>query len=139
MVRLAKLIIIGIIAGLVLAGCMKLIFLITGNEAYQLLYNVDYIPLIHVYDDTPYFGIFFHYIFCIVSVTGLYYLLCFFNLQDKSLFYIIIYTTGSGILFFLTLLTNTPPAANHFLSWFYWTMSHILFGIAVALPIKKWL
>lgn len=139
MAKLAKLIMIGIIAGLILAACMKIIFLISGNEAYQLLYNVDYIPLIHVYDDLAYFGICFHYVFCIVSVVGLYYVLQLFNLQKKSALYIIIYTTGSGILYFLTLLTNQPPDADSFLSWFYWTTSHILYGIAVAWPIKKWL
>lgn len=137
--KLGKLSIIGIIAGILLAGCMKLIFLLTGNEAYQLLYNVDYIPLIKIYNDTAYFGVLFHYTFCIVSVIGLYYLLKFFRLHHKSWPYILVYTIGASVLFFLTLLTNQPPAANQFMSWFYWMASHLLYGITVGWLVKKWL
>lgn len=136
---LRKLVMIGIIAGMVLAGCMKLIYILTGNEAYKLLYNVDYIPLIHVYDSSTWFGIFFHYIFCIVSVVGLFYLLTFFHLHKKLLAYVLIYTAGAGMLYFLTLLTSDPPVATHFVSWFYWTTSHVVFGGIVAVLIDKWI
>lgn len=134
---LSKLTVIGIIAGTVLASLMKLIYILTSNEAYKLLYNVDYIPLLEIFQDSVYFGILFHYIFCIVSVIGLYYLLTFFRLHKKFYPYIIIYTVGSGILYFLTLLTSTSPAADSFISWFYWTGSHVLFGVTVAYSIKK--
>lgn len=135
---LNKLIGIGILSGLILAGCMKLVYLGTGNEAYRLLYNVDYFPLIHIYDDTPYFGIGFHYVFCIVSVVGLYVLLSLFNMQKKMSLYILVYTVGSGLLYFLTLLTNDPPFASNMLSWFYWTGSHLIYGVSVGILIKKW-
>lgn len=135
----SKLAIIGIIAGIVLAGCMKLVYALTGNEAFKLLYNVDYIPLLQAYDDSIYFGIIFHYIFCIVSVVGLYYFLALFQLHKRLFPYIFMYTVGAGILYFLTLLTNDPPAATHFVSWLYWTISHLLFGLAVALLVKKWI
>lgn len=135
--RLSKLIMIGIIAGMVLAGCMKLIYVLTRNEAFKILYNVDYIPLIRAFENISYFGIIFHYIFCIVSVISLFYLLKLFCLHRKPSLYILIYTSGAGILFFLALLTNDPPSVLNFSTWLYWTLSHVVFGIVVAIGIKS--
>lgn len=72
---LFKLIIIGILAGISLAGMMHVIYLLTGSEAYQLLYNVDYIPGLQYFQQSTVFGFVFHFLFCIISVIVLYYLL----------------------------------------------------------------
>lgn len=112
---------IGIASGSILAILMQLIYIVTGNKVYILLYNVDYFPLIHAFNDSTWFGLAFHFTFCIVSVIGLFYILTLFDWQYRIYPYILVYTTGSGVLYFLTLLTEGPPAANDGRAWFYWT------------------
>lgn len=137
--RLLKLIIIAIIGGIGLAILMQLIKVITGNKAYILLYNVDYIPLLKQFQDSFIFGLVFHFLFCIISVIGLFYLLKPFQFERNFLPYLLVYSGGSGILYFLSLLTNRPPAATDEISWIYWTVSHIIYGIIVGLLVKYWI
>ena len=127
---------IGITGGVVLAIVMQVIYLLTGNQANNLLYNVDYFPIIHIFNDIPWFGIVFHLVFCIVSVFGLFYLLKIIGWHYKFWPYVIVYTAGSGVLYFLSLLTDEPPAATDFMAWFYWTASHLVYSITVAFMIR---
>lgn len=133
-----KLTLIGLISGTVLASFMQIIYIITGNKAYFLLYNVDYIPLLHYYESSVIVMISFHFIFCILSIVILFYLLKFFHLEYHLLPYFLVYTIGAGILFFLTLLTKEPPSATNFFSWFYWTLGHVVYSLVVAFLIKYW-
>lgn len=132
MKQFMQLIGIGIISAAVLAALMQLIYTLTGNEAYVLLYNVDYFPIIHVWQNVAWFGIVFHFVFCIASVIGLFYILKFFGWEYRMWPYLVVYTVGSGILYFLTLLTEQPPAADDRMAWFYWTSSHLVFSLVVA-------
>lgn len=132
MKQFSQLIGIGIVSGAVLAALMQVIYTLTGNEAYVLLYNVDYFPIIHVWQDVAWFGIVFHFVFCIASVIGLFYILQFFGWQYRMWPYLAVYTVGSGILYFLTLLTDRPPAENDWMAWFYWTSSHLVYSLIVA-------
>ncbi|WP_153721080.1 hypothetical protein [Sporosarcina cascadiensis] len=135
--KFARLIGIGIISGLILAVLLQVVYWLTGNEAYILLYNVDYFPLIYVFSESAWFGISFHFMFCIASVVGLYYILSFIGWQSFIWPYIIVYTAGSGVLYFLTLLTEKPPAADDGMAWFYWTASHLVFSIVVAWLVRR--
>lgn len=130
---------IGIVSGAVLAMIMQIIYSLTGNEAYILLYNIDYFPIIHVFKDSYLFGIAFHFVFCIASVVGLYSILSFWGKQYSSWPYVTVYTAGSGILYFLTLFTDRPPAANDGMAWFYWTASHLVFSLTVAWMIRRFI
>ncbi|PID15288.1 hypothetical protein CSV63_08980 [Sporosarcina sp. P34] len=132
MKQFLQLIGIGIVGGAVLALLMLVIWAITGNEAYILLYNVDYIPIIHIFSHVTWFGIIFHFVFCIASVLGLFYLLKFLKWQYNMWPYVVVYTAGSGVLYFLTLLTDRPPAADDGMAWLYWTASHLIFSVLVA-------
>ncbi|GKV69696.1 hypothetical protein NCCP2716_21940 [Sporosarcina sp. NCCP-2716] len=123
---------IGVAGGAVLAALMQLIHAITGNDAYILLYNVDYWPVIHVFQHVPGFGLAFHFVFCIASVIGLYYVLALFGWQYSIWAYAAVYTAGSGILYFLTLLTELPPSADDPAAWAYWTASHFVYSLVVA-------
>lgn len=132
-----KLIGIGIVSGIILAVLLQLVYVVTGNEAYMLLYNVDYFPFIHVFQDDFWFGLAFHFMFCIVSIVGLFYLLTIFGWQYDIWLYAAIYTFGSGVLYFLTLLTDQPPAGDDGLAWFYWTASHLVFSLAVGWMVRR--
>lgn len=138
MKTVGKLIVIGIVAGIVLAGLLQIIYKLCGSEAYILLYNIDYIPSLEQWNSFSSVGVAFHFIFCILSVLCLYYLLKPFGWEQRSLPYILIYTVGSGFLFFLTWLTDKPPAANDLEAWFYWTASHAVYSWIVASFIIRW-
>ncbi|MBB4825628.1 hypothetical protein HNO89_002864 [Sporosarcina luteola] len=129
---ISKLVVIGILAGAALAGLLELVYAATGNEAYVLLYNVDYIPLLNRWDSSIFVGIAFHFAFCVASVVGLYFILCLFHLEQRILPYFLTYTVGSGILYFLTALTEKSPAANDAEAWLYWTVSHAVYSLIVA-------
>lgn len=129
------LILIGFIAGVVLAGVMKLVRFTTGNKAEILLYNMDYIPFLKQWAHLPITGLIFHYVTCISSAVILYYLLIPFNLELAIWPYIYVFSLGGGILYFLSALTRTPPNHTDWISWFNWTASHSIFGFTVGVLI----
>lgn len=129
---------IGLFAGTILIFILKLVQELTGNTAYILLFNFEYIPLIRDLKPVWLFGYIFHFITCVISVIALYFILKIKASQSKVLPYILVYTIGGGALFFLTALSNKPPEANDFMAWIYWTLGHSIFGYAVGASIKKW-
>src|SRR5699024_6116725 len=83
-----KLIIIGVLAGAVLAESLRLLYLTTGINSYNLLFNFDYVPFICMYSDTAGLtGMAFHYITCMWSGIVSYYIL------QHVLIFIIYYLT----------------------------------------------
>ena len=139
MITLLKLMIIGFVAGAILAAVGKFIRITTGNKAEILLYNMDYMPVIKRWSDKWITGIIFHYTTCIVSAVVLFYMLIPFGWELNIWPYVLVYTAGSAALYFLSLLTDKPPASDSFSSWFYWTFSHAIFGFAVGFLIKLWI
>lgn len=131
-----RLTVIGIFSGTILLGILKGIQMISGNQAYRLLINFDYIPGIKDLRPVWLFGYLFHYLTCIVSIFVLYHLLSFFNYQRRTFLYVLVFSAGGGMLFFLTALSNQPPASNDGEAWVYWTLAHGAFGMAAGLKIK---
>jgi hypothetical protein len=131
-----QLILVGIIAGIILIIPLKIVYEVTGNTAYVLLFNFDYIPVLNKLKPVWLFGYIFHFVTCICSVIGLYYILKAWSLQYSLISYILVYTMGGGALFFLTCLSNQPPEGDDALAWLYWTSAHALFGCAVGFMIR---
>ncbi len=138
MVIFIKLILIGIISGIVLAAMMKIIRILTGNPADILLYNMDYMPGLKRWSEYWITGVLFHYTTCIASAVILFYLLLPFGLETAAWPYILVFSAGGGILYFLSALTETPPAYDDFAAWFYWTSGHAVFGLSIGLLVKLW-
>lgn len=134
-----KLALIGIGAGTVLAAVLILMYLLTGNTAFYLLFNVDYIPLLKNLQPRIVVEIMFHYVFCMASVVILYYLLRFVQLENRVIIYMIVYTGGSAILFYLTTFFSHKPFSTDVLAWIYWTVGHAIYSVIVGLSIKRWL
>lgn len=63
---LLKLFTIGVIAGFILAGFLIFIHLLTGNEAYILLFNVDYIPILKDFPYETATGLMLHFVICVL-------------------------------------------------------------------------
>lgn len=134
-----KLTSIGIFGGVVLILVLKMALVFTGNTAYILLFNFDYVPILNGLRPVWLFGYVFHFVTCIVSVIALYYILKPRGWELKLLPYIVVYTIGGGALFFLTSLSPKPPAANDAMAWMYWTFAHAVFGYVVGNLVKKWM
>lgn len=132
-----KLIFIAIVAGTVLAGSLILMFALTGNMAFYLLFNVDYIPILKSLQPRLVVEIVFHYVFCIVSVVILYYVLRLVNLERRVFMYMVVYTGGSAILFYLTIFSNAEPDYTDLMAWVYWTGAHWIYSVIVGLWIQK--
>lgn len=136
--QLSKLLFIGIIAGTILASVLILVFFMTANEAYYMLFNVDYIPVLKEIQPRIIVEIAFHYAFCIGSVVGLFYILSLIQLEHELTLYILVYTGGSAILYFLTALSGHPPMVTDVAAWIYWSLAHAIYSVIVGLSIKKW-
>ncbi|GAA0436622.1 hypothetical protein GCM10008983_11680 [Lentibacillus halophilus] len=132
-----KLTLIGIIGAAVLAVFLQAIHSLTGSNAYILLYNIDYIPLLKAWDQRPVVGVIFHIIFCIASVILLYAMLKMVHLQRSLTAYVLIYTMGSAMLYPLTGLSNHPPELGDLTSWLYWTLGHFIYSIIVGLLVIR--
>lgn len=138
MIRFMKLLSIGMIAGLVLLGFLKIVQLATNNTAYMLLINTDYIPLLQNLQPRSIIGFTFHFVFCVISVLSLFYMLIFFQLEKKLSFYFIVYTVGSALLFPLTALSDSTPVLTDTSAFIYWVVAHGLYSFVVGILIKKW-
>ena len=133
-----KLIIVSLVAGSVLAASLKIVQVTLNNDAYILLFNMDYILLLKDVENLSGSGYVFHYVFCIVSVVILFHLAKMVYLETNIAVYVIVYSLGSGVLYFLTALTEKPPSVTSLESWIFWVVAHVLFGVVVGVMIEGW-
>lgn len=133
-----KLVVTGFVCGLILLGFMKILEIFTGTHAYFMLFNVDYIPLFKQWDPVLLSGMVFHFLTCIASVVGLYYMLRPLHRENWILPYVLVYSAGGGVLYLLAGLTPSPPAVTDLSAWSYWTLGHGVFGLSVGMMAKYW-
>lgn len=115
---------------------LKIVMLALGNQAYVLLFNFDYIPVINQLKPVWLFGYLFHFLTCIGSVIALYFILG--KYHHKIIGYVLVFTIGGGALYFLTALSEQPPAVSDVMAWVFWTFGHAIFGYVVGILIVKW-
>ncbi|MDY0394521.1 hypothetical protein ACFSMW_07940 [Virgibacillus halophilus] len=138
MKQAVKLILIGLAAGAILAVFLKIIQTTTGNQAYDLLFETDYVPVLKQWHEVPGVGIAFHFLTCIMSVAVLFLLLKPFHLERRFLPYVLVYTIGGAFLYPLTALSARTPELADVAAWGLWTLGHALFSVTVGLLIKFW-
>lgn len=137
--KVVKLFIIGTISGIVLALFLKLIKIWTGDRAYDLLFDVSYIPLLKKMRPVWPAELLFHFGTCILSFGILYILLAYRQMEKNLIAYIVIIAAGSAALFYLTIFSGNTPAVTDGAAWFYWVTGHFLFSLTGGLLIKKWI
>lgn len=130
---------IGLISGLVLALFLKIPQILWQVQAYNLLFEVSYIPLLKEMHPTWLIQGVFHFATCIFSLAILYYLLSYFNKETQLMFYIFIVGIGSTLLYFLTLFPNNTPPITDYVAWSFWTLGHVLFSLTGWYLIRKWI
>ncbi len=120
-----------------MAESLRLIYTLTKVNAYNLLFNFDYIPVIGVYSNTSsWTGMTFHYFTCVASVVVSYYFFKKFKLEKEIFPYISLFFVGSLMLYFLTGLSLEPPAWDDGLAFSFFGLSHLLYAIVVVKLIQ---
>jgi len=138
MMEFLLLVTVGIIGGTGLSLFMELVRILTGNPASILLYNLDYMPVLRKWNHIRGTGWAFHFATCIASVVVLFYLLQFISWEYYIFPYVVTYTVGSALLFFLSALTKTPPKHTDGCAWLHWTAGHGFYGIIVGVLVRFW-
>lgn len=132
-------ILIGLISGLVLALFLKIPQLLWQVYAYNLLFEVSYIPLLNQMRPVLMIQGVFHFATCIFSLSILYYLLSYFKKETQLVYYIVIIGIGSTLLYFLTLLADNTPPISDYVAWLFWILGHVLFSLTGWYLIRKWI
>lgn|SRR5690554_1512595 len=139
MVKAVLWILIGLISGLVLAIFLKIPQLLWQVDAYNLLFEVSYIPLLNQMRPVWLIQGIFHFATCIFSLCILYYLLAYFKKEMQLVYYIVIVGIGSTLLYFLTLLPDNTPPITDYVAWSFWTIGHVLFSLTGWYLIREWI
>jgi hypothetical protein len=129
---IGKLAIIGVIAGTVLAALLGIIQELTNKKVYELLVNVDYIPVVKHWQVGPVMGFLFHMIVSICIVFALYFILANWQLQRKVAIYLLANTFGGALLFSLTALSESTPAFTDPAAFSFWVAGHAVYGLTVG-------
>ncbi|HLS71900.1 MAG TPA: hypothetical protein VK027_09575 [Chitinophagaceae bacterium] len=132
-------ILIGSLSGVILAISLKIPQLLWQNQAYNLLFEVDYIPILNSLHPLWLIRNIFHFVTCILSLYFLFHILKFFKIETQLWAYIIVIGIGSAALFFLTLLSNQTPEISDYNAWVLWALGHVLFSISGWYFIKSWI
>lgn len=130
---------IGMISGIVLALFLKIPQYFWDVHAYNLLFEVSYIPYINQLRPQWLIRGVFHFSTCIFSLIILYHILKYFKKETYLLAYILIIGIGSTLLYFLTLFPDNTPPITDYTAWFFWTTGHILFSLTGWYLIQKWM
>jgi len=129
---------IGILSGVVLAGFLWPFQALWNVKAYNLLFDVSYIPFLNELPPRWLAQGAFHFGTCVCSLAILYYLLSSFGKELKLLWYIGVVGVGSSSLYFLTLLGQDTPPITDIAAWVLWTIGHVLFSLTGWFFIRKW-
>src|SRR5699024_10785521 len=139
MKKLCMLYILGVIAGVFLAVFLRVMQQITGSLAYILLFSVDYLPILHDFYSNSLVQAAFHFGTLVAITIVLYYFFRLLYLEKRISAYVIFIFIGSGLLYFLTMLSSYTPPITDLYSWIYWSTGHVIFSIIIGTLIKRWL
>lgn len=132
-------ILIGLASGIVLAAFMKIPQLLWDVTAYNLLFEVSYIPLAKQLRPVWLIQGIFHFTTCILSLAILYHLLAYFQKELRLMYYIVIVGAGSSVLYFLTLFADNTPSITDPVAWVLWSLGHVLFSLTGWFLIRTWI
>lgn len=125
---LMKLIVTGLLSGVVLGGTLKLAQALSGKEVYVLLLNVDYIPGLRDLQMNEAEEFLLHLTVSVILVPVLYFLLKRINIHRKIYPYILINVLIGGILFCTTALSQRTPHITDFPALIFWLAGHLIYG-----------
>ncbi|SFD65748.1 hypothetical protein SAMN05216238_10320 [Lentibacillus persicus] len=128
-----RLLITGILAGVVLGILLKSVELLTEKHVYTLLLNVDYIPWLSNSPMSEVQEFALHIIVSVCIVSALYFVL------RRARAPISLFVLGAviigGLYFPLTMLSHRTPDVTDAGALVYWLLAHAGYGFAAAIMI----
>lgn len=123
-----KLVMIGILSGLVLGGLLKTVEQLTDKQVYRLLLNVDYFPIIQDWPMNEMQDFLLHMVVSVGLVIVLY-----LTLGKKVNRYIILSVLIGGMLYLTTAFSDRTPALTDMMAFIYWMVGHLIYGIIIGI------
>lgn len=138
-IKVAQWFAIGIICGVVLAVFLWPFQKLWDVKAFNLLFDVSYIPLVNKTGPRWLARGGFHFGTCICSLVILYHLLSGIKKELNLAWYIGVIGVGSSTLYLLTLLAHNTPPVTDIAAWILWTVGHLLFSVTGWFLIRRWI
>lgn len=128
-----------ILSGLVLVFFLKVVEQGTDLTVYTLLLNVDYIPLLNLFDLPEAIEVIIHLILSIFITAGFLVILNHYDIPMKyhMLFYIWMSLAVGLLLYPTTALSDRTPPLLSFSAFGYWLAGHFLYGLSLWSLLKQ--
>ncbi|WP_373894102.1 hypothetical protein ACUL41_01715 [Virgibacillus natechei] len=124
-----KLVVMGILSGLVLGGYLKIVEQLTAKQVYTLLLNVDYLPIIQDWSLSEIQEFSLHMVVSVWLAIALYFILG----SDKIFPYVILSVLIGALLYLTTVLSDQTPLLTDTAAFVYWLMGHLIYGIIIGI------
>lgn len=127
----------GIISGIFLGAFLWLVQRLTSLKVYTLLVNVDYIPVLKEWNMGSFIEFSLHLIVSVLLVFMLYEIFKRMSMAYSLLPYVLANGAIGLFLYGTTAFSQRTPDLFDFYSLSYWLLGHLLYGVVVALLIKR--
>lgn len=134
--RLMALCVIGLLAGSIFGGLLKLIELLTDKKVYTLLLNVDYFPILKDVSRSELMDFIFHLIVSMIVVIVLFNCLKYMGRAYNVMDYVWLNIAIAFVLYFTTTFSERTPLLTDWIALAYWTGGHIVYGLLVGWFVK---
>ncbi|PJK15865.1 hypothetical protein CQS04_11550 [Chryseomicrobium excrementi] len=133
--KVGRILLVGLISGLVLNYYFKFIEWLTGDKVYTLLLNVDYIPVLKNYTFPEWIEISFH---MIVSFVLAFIYAWLWNRWKKPFLYTVLTALVIGMVIYPTTgFSDRTPEVTDLSALFWWQTGHLLYGWVVAWMLQR--
>jgi len=134
--RLMALCVIGLLAGSLFGGLLKLVELLTDKKVYTLLLNVDYFPVLKDISRSELMDFMLHLIVSMIVVIVLFNSLKSINRAYNVMDYVWLNIAIACVLYFTTTFSERTPLLTDWIALTYWTGGHIVYGLLVGWLVK---
>lgn len=134
--RLMALCVIGLLAGSIFGGLLKLIELLTDKKVYTLLLNVDYFPILKDVSRSELMDFMFHLIVSMIVVIVLFNCLKYMDRAYNVMDYVWLNIAIAFVLYLTTTFSERTPLLTDWIALAYWTAGHIVYGLLIGWFVK---
>ncbi len=134
-----RIIMSGLISGLVMAAFLRTVESFTGIKVYTLLLNVDYIPIAREATGIEWLELSMH---MVVAIAVAWFVQTWIIKRTKqymtAISFTILFSLIIGLLLFpSTILSERTPLLDDGAAWFWWLISHFIYGWILAILLRK--
>jgi len=133
--KAGRILLVGLVSGLVLNYYFKFIEWLTGDKVYTLLLNVDYFPILKNYTFPEWIEISFH---LVVSFALAFIYVWLWKRWNKPFLYTVLTALLIGLIIYPTTgFSDRTPAVTDLSALAWWQTGHLLYGWLVAWLLQR--